>query len=92
MGGFFKVLGFLVGSSAAGGSVYYWSRDEGEKRRVRVQLGGVTRFLRCIFCFLSVCAPVLMLLCRSAVVGVSISCDYWWTMRNLDEVQGTSFY
>lgn len=48
MGGFFKVLGFLVGSSAAGGSVYYWSRDEGEKRRVRVQLGGVTRFLRCI--------------------------------------------
>lgn len=71
MGRFFKVLGFLVGSSAAGGSVYYWSRDEGEKRRVRVQLGGVTRFLRCISCYLSLCA------CINAIMQVSSRWSYY---------------
>ncbi|XP_019849825.1 PREDICTED: uncharacterized aarF domain-containing protein kinase 5-like isoform X2 [Amphimedon queenslandica] len=67
MGRYSRVLGFLLGSSAVGGSAYYWSRDDGEKRWLKVQLKGITRFA------------------RSAAIGITISCDYWWTMRNLDE-------
>ncbi|XP_046641908.1 uncharacterized aarF domain-containing protein kinase 5-like isoform X2 [Daphnia pulicaria] len=57
----------LFGASFAVPGIWYLQADNQKKRRVRVTVQGIGRFL------------------RSLVIGVTISTDYWWSLKNVDE-------
>ncbi|XP_046441166.1 uncharacterized aarF domain-containing protein kinase 5-like isoform X3 [Daphnia pulex] len=57
----------LFGASFAVPGIWYLQADNKKKRKVRVTVQGIGRFL------------------RSLVIGVTISTDYWWSLKNVDE-------
>ncbi|EFX86094.1 hypothetical protein DAPPUDRAFT_313082 [Daphnia pulex] len=57
----------LFGASFAVPGIWYLQADNQKKRKVRVTVQGIGRFL------------------RSLVIGVTISTDYWWSLKNVDE-------
>ena len=62
------LLGGLLAGGGLAGVVSYAKADSTQRRRAKVGVQGVVRFL------------------RSISVGLTISLDYWWAGRGLDEV------
>nr|CAD7406091.1 unnamed protein product [Timema poppensis] len=76
----YGVLGIVISSSA----LYYWQLNSHDKRTLHVTLSGVNRFL-------SnqqntwITPNTIIVINRSLRIGLTISFDYWWSLRGLDE-------
>lgn len=85
-----RVFGGSLSILGGAGAYHYWKADPTQRRKLRVGVEGVVRFLRYnTLQQSSLTARPLDAVyyeLRSICVGLVISLDYWWTLRGLDEV------
>lgn len=82
-----KLQVFVVGTTLLIPGAWYLQSTAQEKRKARVTIQGISRFLRYEFGsklngFFS---QFVIFFNRSLVIGATISTDYWWSLRNIDE-------
>ena len=86
-----RLTGGLVALGAAGAGYKYWRADFMQRRKVRVGAEGVVRFFRYFQQKIMIIISITFIQTfhfhlRSLWVGLTISLDYWWTLRGLEEV------